>query len=153
MNAAARPTKKQKQLLEFVEQFITEHGYGPSYREIMAGCKYSSVATVSLHVNNLINKGHLRKKDNSARSLEVVEKSLPPDSENKLVSNVVKPAEEKWLVENINHRFKNAENSSSISQDQVDELYVLVGALKILGLEGASQSFVSRLKSLKDRAS
>ena len=73
-----RPTKKQYELLSFIETFVAEKGYGPSYREIMAGCNYNSVATVALHVNNLIKKGHLHKKDRSARSLEVVNKSDMP---------------------------------------------------------------------------
>src|SRR4051794_13349601 len=68
-----RPTKKQKELLSFIESFIGEHGYSPSYREIMSGQGYTSVATVALHVNNLVKRGHLRKRDHSARSLEVVE--------------------------------------------------------------------------------
>ena len=45
-----RPTKKQKELLSFIEAFINEHGYSPSYREIMNGLSYTSVATVALHV-------------------------------------------------------------------------------------------------------
>ena len=49
-----RPTKKQRELLTYIENFINEHGYSPSYREIMAGQNYTSVATVALHVNNLI---------------------------------------------------------------------------------------------------
>src|SRR6266404_8935196 len=67
-----RPTKRQKELLTFIEDFITAHGYSPSYREIMQGTGHTSVATVSLHVNNLIKRGHLAKRDRSARSLEVV---------------------------------------------------------------------------------
>ncbi len=70
-----RPTKKQRELLNFIETFVAEHGYGPSYREIMAGCSYRSVATVAVHVNNLVAQGQLRKKNHSARSLEVV---IPP---------------------------------------------------------------------------
>ena len=62
-----RPTKKQKELLDFIEKFIGEHGYSPSYREVMSGLNYTSVATVSLHVENLIKRGHLRKRDHSAR--------------------------------------------------------------------------------------
>ena len=54
-----RPTKKQKELLSFIENFIAEHGYSPSYREIMSGLNYNSVATVSLHVNNLMKRGQL----------------------------------------------------------------------------------------------
>ena len=49
-----RPTMRQKQLLEFISNFIAEHGYSPSYREIMRGCAYTSVATVALHINSLI---------------------------------------------------------------------------------------------------
>src|ERR1700709_309610 len=67
-----RPTKKQRELLDFIENFIQEHGYSPSYREIMNGLNYTSVATVALHIGNLIKRGHLRKRDHSARSLEVV---------------------------------------------------------------------------------
>jgi repressor LexA len=72
MAETVRPTKKQRQLLTYIEGFIKEHGYSPSYREIMNGLNYTSVATVALHVNNLIKRGHLRKRDHSARSLEVV---------------------------------------------------------------------------------
>ena len=71
MADAIRPTKKQRELLSYIEQFIGEHGYSPSYREIMNGLSYTSVATVALHINNLIKRGHLRKRDHSARSLEI----------------------------------------------------------------------------------
>ena len=69
-----RPSKKQRELLVFIENFITTNGYGPSYREIMRALDYKSVSTVAVHVNGLISRGVLRKKDNSARSLEIVEK-------------------------------------------------------------------------------
>ena len=68
-----RPTKKQKALLDYISSFIAEHGYSPSYREIMKSLNYTSVSTVALHVGNLIKRGHLIKRDYSARSLEVVE--------------------------------------------------------------------------------
>lgn len=67
-----RPSKKQRELFEFIKQFISQHGYGPSYREIMRALDYKSVSTVAVHVEGLIARGLLRKKDNSARSLEVV---------------------------------------------------------------------------------
>lgn len=144
-----RPTKKQRELLTFIENFIAEHGYSPSYREIMSGLKYTSVATVALHVNNLIKRGHLRKRDHSARSLEVVQPIEAP----KVVSNTVKPGEEKWLVQKIEYFFKQAESMNPLPQDQLDRLYVLVGALKVLGLDGAAQSFVPKLSLLKDKSS
>lgn len=67
-----RPTKKQKELLSFIDGFIKGSGYGPSYREIMRGLDYRSVSTVAIHIDGLIARGWLIKKDNSARSLEVL---------------------------------------------------------------------------------
>ncbi len=150
MSDTIRPTKKQRELLTFIDEFIREHGYSPSYREIMNGCNYNSVATVALHVNNLISRGHLRKKDRSARSLEVVESHDEPA---KIQTSEVKPGEEKWLVEKIDYKFRQCEDSKEVSEADVDGLYVLVGALKVLGLEGAANSFITRLSELKKRAS
>ena len=70
--AETRPSKKQRELLSFIDGFIKGNGYGPSYREIMRALDYKSVSTVAVHVDGLITRGLLHKKDNSARSLEVV---------------------------------------------------------------------------------
>ena len=149
MSDQIRPTKKQRELLTFLEQFIGEHGYSPSYREIMTGCQYNSVATVALHVNSLIKRGHVRKRDYSARSLEVVHAAVP----SKITSNQVKPSDEKWLVEKIEHFFTVAESSNPIEPARLDELYVLIGSLKVLGIDGAVQSFLPRLTAIKAKVS
>jgi repressor LexA len=144
-----RPTKKQKELLSFIETFIGEHGYSPSYREIMAGLNYTSVATVSLHVNNLIKRGHLIKRDHSARSLEVVKQGESPA---RITSNQIVPSEEKWLIEKVEHAFRQVEGQGGEpASANLDQLQVLVGALKVLGLDGASQSFMPRLTAIKQR--
>lgn len=143
-----RPTKKQRELLVYIEAFIAEHGYSPSYREIMTGLNYTSVATVALHVNNLIRRGHIKKRDRSARSLEVVHGVETA----KITSNQIAPGEEKWLVEKIEHAFQQLESlGDELKTESLDELYVLVGALKVLGLDGAAQSFIPRLSALKQR--
>jgi SOS-response transcriptional repressor LexA len=149
MANTVRPTKKQRELLNFIEQFIGEHGYSPSYREVMTGLNYTSVATVALHINNLIKRGHLRKRDHSARSLEVTEPS--DDTTAKITSNTVRPGEEKWLVEKIEHFFAEAESVGEVTQEHIDQLYVLVGTLRVLSLEGAAQSFMPRLTALKQK--
>lgn len=148
MSENVRPTKKQRELLLFIEQFIAAHGYSPSYREVKDGLGYNSVATVALHINNLIKRGHLVKRDHSARSLELTQPSEAP----KLTSNTVQPQEEKWLVEKVEHLFVELESAGEVAQRSLDQLYVLVGALKVLGLEGAAQSFVPRLSNLKKHA-
>lgn len=148
MTKTVRPTKKQRELLTFIDDFIKEHGYSPSYREIMNGCNYNSVATVAVHVNNLIKRGHLQKKGRSARSIEVVE---PTEQTSKFQTTSIKPGEEKWLVEKIDYRFRQHEDSETLAQHELDGLYVLVGSLKVLGLEGAASSFMPRLSQLKKR--
>lgn len=145
-----RPTKKQKELLAFIEAFINEHGYSPSYREIMNGLQYTSVATVSLHVNNLIKRGHLRKRDHSARSIEVVTHSDAP-VETPLKTNAVKEGDEKWLVGKVEQFFKEAEAEPVPTSKQLENIYVLLGALRVLNLEGAASSFMERLTALKSK--
>jgi hypothetical protein len=144
-----RPTKKQKELLTFIEDFIAQHGYSPSYREVMAGTGHTSVATVSLHINNLIKRGHLNKRDRSARSLEVINPTKKTESE--ITTKQLRTSEEKWLINKIELFFKNAENAASVSAQEFDRLYILIGALKVFGLEGAAQSFMTRFSELKKK--
>ena len=108
-----RPTKKQFETLEFLKEFIAKNGYSPSYREIMKGCIYTSVATVALHIDNLIKRGHVVKRSNSARSLEVVggvdaNKSAGSNHKHELVSE-------------IEERFKALEKE--ISEEVLNEVY------------------------------
>ncbi|HEU0266360.1 MAG TPA: hypothetical protein VFQ70_01925 [Candidatus Saccharimonadaceae bacterium] len=76
--ASARPSKKQQELLSFVDGFIKGNGYGPSYREVMWALGYKSPSTVAAHIDALVAKGYLRKSGNySARSIEVVGRNAP----------------------------------------------------------------------------
>lgn len=125
-----RPTKKQQQLLQFIADFIDEKGYSPSYREIMAGCNYNSVATVAKHVKNLISRGHLEKRSGSARSLEIVGGALDTGSG---------ATHKQWLCNHIDDRL----SSSSVNMDDV---YVLVGALKVLGFDEELNSYAQKIK-------
>lgn len=148
-----RPTKKQRDLLTYIEQFIGEHGYSPSYREIMNGLSYTSVATVALHVNSLIGRGHLRKRDRSARSLEVVAENLPPAADKSNAGGAaLKPAEHRWLVDKVEALFSRAETAAEPNRPDIAELQTVVAALQILGLEAAATSFGSRLVSMQQQA-
>jgi SOS-response transcriptional repressor LexA len=133
-----RPTKKQYETLDFIRHFIAQNGYSPSYREIMNGCNYTSVATVSLHVNNLIKRGHIIKRDKSARSLEVVD-GIAEDTV--AVSN-----HKHELMKEIEARFKSLE--AEIEEEVLNEVYVLVGALKILGHRDIVQAYAGRITEL-----
>jgi SOS-response transcriptional repressor LexA len=134
MMANDRASKRQKELLDFVTAFIHEHGYGPSYREVMRALDYKSVSTVAVHVEGLITKGYLRKTDNSARSLEVV----LTDSIEKQPTKNSPDAKEKWLVDEITKRFDTLK--SSPVEGMLDDVYVLIGTLHILGFAQAHEA-------------
>lgn len=141
MPESARPSKKQRELLSFIDGFIAGHGYGPSYREIMRSLNYKSVSTVATHIDNLIAKGHLIKKDNSARSLEVVSPKTAT-----VVQVIATKSQEKWLVDQVNHHFEIYENKPT--QKGYDELCILIGALSVLGLDEAAVASKTKLTSL-----
>jgi repressor LexA len=134
-----RSSKRQRELLNFVDGFIQGHGYGPSYREIMRALGYKSVSTVAVHIDGLITKGYLLKRDNSARSLEVVTTHL----DDVPMCKGPTPAQEKWMISAITSRFDTLDRMHS--QEVLDELYVLIGTLKILGIDGAHVAMKTRL--------
>ena len=70
-------TKKQKLIIDFISEFTKTHNFSPSYREIMSGLGLTSVSSVAEHVENLVEKGALKKTPGAARSLEVVDTSYP----------------------------------------------------------------------------
>jgi len=138
-----RSTKRQKELLSFVDGFIQGHGYGPSYREIMRALGYKSVSTVAIHIDNLIVKGYLVKRDRSARSLEVVSTKFT----GKDIAKTATPAQEKWLVTAITDRF--IAYKARPTNETLDELYVLIAALKVLGLGSAHEAMKTKLLDIR----
>jgi repressor LexA len=65
-------TKRQKEIVDYLDLFIAEHGYAPTLEEIGARFGLSSPATVHKHLTNLEDKGLLRRKWNHSRALELV---------------------------------------------------------------------------------
>lgn len=122
MEKTARATKKQRELLAFIDAFIKGNNYGPSYREIMRALGYKSVSTVAVHIDGLITAGYLRKKDNSARSIEVVRlaQSDTPDTEHEI-----------WLCTLVKNRLKEA------TEAQTKTLH---DAMELLGIELAEDA-------------
>ncbi|HZU25128.1 MAG TPA: transcriptional repressor LexA [Bryobacteraceae bacterium] len=64
-------TPRQKQVLDFIADYIDDKHYNPSYEEIARGLDLASLATVHKHVQALQERKYLRKTFNHSRSLEV----------------------------------------------------------------------------------
>lgn len=67
-------TKRQSEILAYLQAHIAEHGYAPSFEEIAEQFEFQSLATVHEHLTNLERKGYIRRAYNESRSIEV----LPP---------------------------------------------------------------------------
>jgi repressor LexA len=64
-------TRRQKEVMDFLADFIDRNGYSPSYEEIASGLGLASLATVHKHIQALESKQYLRRSYNHSRSLEV----------------------------------------------------------------------------------
>ena len=65
-------TKRQREILDFLNEFIENHGYAPSLEEIGRRFGLSSLATVHKHLTNLQDKGFIKRTWNRSRSVELV---------------------------------------------------------------------------------
>jgi repressor LexA len=65
-------TKRQREILDYLNEFIQQHGYAPSLEEIGRRFTLSSLATVHKHLTNLQEKGFIRRAWNRSRSVEVI---------------------------------------------------------------------------------
>ena len=65
-------TKRQREILDYLGEFIQQHGYAPSLEEIGRRFGLSSLATVHKHLTNLQEKGFIRRAWNRSRSVELV---------------------------------------------------------------------------------
>jgi repressor LexA len=65
-------TKRQREIFDFLSEFIEQHGYAPSLEEIGKRFSLSSLATVHKHLTNLQEKGFIRRAWNRSRSVELI---------------------------------------------------------------------------------
>lgn len=66
-------TKRQREILDYLNEFIQQHGYAPSLEEIGRRFGLSSLATVHKHLTNLQEKGFIKRAWNRSRSVEMVQ--------------------------------------------------------------------------------
>lgn len=66
-------TNRQKEILEFIAEFIRQNGYPPTVREIGEACRLRSPRSVSQHLNSLEKKGCIRRKRDKSRAIELTD--------------------------------------------------------------------------------
>jgi repressor LexA len=69
-------TKRQREILTYLQDYADERGYAPSFEEIAARFNYNSLATVHEHLTNLERKGYIRRSYNESRAIEILPSEL-----------------------------------------------------------------------------
>jgi len=71
-------TKRQKQILDYIKNFIQDKGYSPSLEDIRRHFKLSSRSTAHYHIEILTQKGYLNKLNHQARAIELADEKQTP---------------------------------------------------------------------------
>ena len=75
-------TKRQKEILDFVSEFIDQNGYSPSMEEIAEYFHFASLNAVFKHLEALESRGHLHRDSNRARSIQLSQPAVPVSVKN-----------------------------------------------------------------------
>ncbi len=78
-------TPRQKEVLDFLVNFVEDNGYSPSFEEIATGLNLASLATVHKHISALEGRGYLKRGFNQSRSLDVSAEYVSQHKRTKLV--------------------------------------------------------------------
>ncbi|GMR24721.1 MAG: transcriptional repressor LexA [Acidobacteriota bacterium] len=73
-------TKRQKQILNFIEESIRKNGYAPSLEEISRHFELHSISTIHKHLVNLEDKGFIKRHWNRARAIELLAVQEKPEA-------------------------------------------------------------------------
>lgn len=65
-------TRRQREILDYLTNYIDDRGYAPSFEEIAERFHFQSLATVHEHLTNLERKGFIRRTPNESRAIEIV---------------------------------------------------------------------------------
>lgn len=65
-------TSKQKEVLTFIKKFQAENKYPPSVRQICSALELRSPATVHAHIQNIIDKGYLKRSKQGNHLIELL---------------------------------------------------------------------------------
>uniref|UniRef100_A0A7C4XVM8 LexA repressor n=1 Tax=candidate division WWE3 bacterium TaxID=2053526 RepID=A0A7C4XVM8_UNCKA len=68
--------KRQKEILDYISQYIQKNGTSPTLQEIANAMNLSSLATVHEHLQALVKKGIIRRFEGAVRGIEVLDQTI-----------------------------------------------------------------------------
>ena len=72
MTTTKKLSERQSRILDFIKQFMSEHQFPPTVRDIQAGCEISSTSVVDYNLHILQRHGYLRRLPEVSRGIELL---------------------------------------------------------------------------------
>lgn len=86
MKTSTKLTQKQQEVLDYIKMFCAKNKYPPSVRETAQALDVSSPATIHVHIKKLIEKGYLKRSNNSSHQLQLLVNNEYEESDNGIVN-------------------------------------------------------------------
>ncbi len=135
MGTTEKLTKRQRQVLDYIQEETSRTGYPPTVREIGQALGLSSSATVHTHLATLEAKGYLRRDGAKSRSLTVIGSGTGPSSPGEQPENAFRNAVSLPLVGNV------AAGAPILAEQNIEENLVLPKEIV-----GDASTFVLKVK-------
>src|SRR2546422_9911972 len=119
-------TRRQRQVYDYISDFVQRNGYSPSFEEIGEGMGLSSLATVHKHISNLEKKGLLTRDYNRSRSIDL----LPPKGRLKQAMSV-----NTTMVLPLMGRIAAGQPIEAVQNNETISLADFVRSKEVFGLE------------------
>ncbi|MCL0029277.1 transcriptional repressor LexA [Dehalococcoidia bacterium] len=71
-----KTSRRQQQMLEFIQGFMDDHQFPPTVRDIQNGCEISSTSVVDYNLHKLQTHGFLKRRPDVSRGIELVGEGL-----------------------------------------------------------------------------
>src|SRR3989337_1232915 len=98
-------SSKQQAIFRFIREFIRDHDYPPSIRDIQDGCNISSTSVVDYNLKALERLGHIRRDREVSRAIELVGRtrmrSVPVIGQIAAGQPIPVPSAETWSQEDF----------------------------------------------------
>lgn len=96
-------SRRQKEILSFIQDFQEEKGYLPSLREILRGCNISSTSVVDYNLQRLEDRGYMKREKKISRGIGLLKSGEETDKQSIPVAGIIAagqpipvPASDTW---------------------------------------------------------
>lgn len=92
-------SERQRKILEFIDNFLTQNGYPPTIRDIGKAVEIGSTSVVNYNLNKLVREGYLERSPKVSRGLQLVREENEKSGRGKVSRMPVRAAQESAMLQ------------------------------------------------------